>query len=80
MLKRIMLLTIGLFFCLMLVGCSWFSNSNTTINTHYFYQADYNYFCFDGDKTWSQIVICLDAENKAEKAQNKVTNDLLDKA
>ena len=80
MLKRIMLLAIGLFFCLMLVGCSWFSNSNTIINTHHFYQTDYNYFCFDGDKTWSQIVICLDAENKAEKAQNKVTNDLLDKA
>ena len=80
MLKRIMLLTIALFFCLMLVGCSWFSNSNTTINTHHFYQTDYNYFCFDGDKTWSQIVICLDTENKAEKAQNKVTNDLLDKA
>ena len=80
MLKRIMLLVIALFFCLTLVGCSWFSNSNTIINTHYFYQTDYNYFCFDGDKTWSQIVICLDAENKAEKAQNKVTNDLLDKA
>ena len=42
------------------------------------WQTDYNYFCLDGDKTWSQIVVCLDAESKAEKAQNKVTNDLLD--
>lgn len=65
------------FTCLVLSGCF----SDTVIHTNnMYYQTDYNYFCFDGDKTWSQIVICLDAENKAEKAQNKVTNDLLDKA
>lgn len=64
------------FTCLVLSGCF----SDTIIHTNRLYQTDYNYFCFDGDKTWSQIVICLDAENKAEKAQNKVTNDLLDKA
>lgn len=80
MLKKIMLLIIILFFCLMLVGCSWFGSNNTTIAINQYYQTDYNYFCFDGDKTWSQIIVCLDAENKAEKAQNKVTNDLLDKA
>lgn len=77
MLKKIVLLVILLFFCLMLVGCSWLSTTTTISNNNY-YQTDYNYFCFDGDKTWSQIVVCLDAESKAEKAQNKVTNDLLD--
>lgn len=77
MLKKLILLLIVVFFCLMLVGCSWFGTT-TTVNVNQFYQSDYNYFCFDGDKTWSQIVVCLDAENKAEKAQNKVTNDLLD--
>lgn len=73
---KIILCVILLFFCLMLAGCSWF-NTTTTINTNQFYQTDYNYYCLDGDKTWSQIVVCLKAESDAEKAQNKVTNDLL---
>lgn len=73
---KIVLCIILLFFCLMLAGCSWF-NTTTTINTNQFYQTDYNYHCLDGDKTWSQIVVCLKAESDAEKAQNKVTNDLL---
>ena len=76
-LKRIILVLILGLFCLMLVSCSWFGTTNT-INVNQYYQTDYNYFCFDGNKTWSQIVVCLDAESKAEKAQNKVTNDLLD--
>ena len=80
MLKKLILILIIAFFILMLTGCSWFGGSNTTVNVNQYYQTDYNYFCFDGDKTWSQIVVCLDAENKAEKAQNKVTNDMLDKA
>ncbi|MBO4622541.1 MAG: hypothetical protein J5691_01505 [Bacilli bacterium] len=75
--KRLILLIILVFFCLMLVGCSWFSTT-TTINTNQYYQTDYNYFCLDGDKTWSQIVVCLKAEDDAEKAQNKITNELLD--
>lgn len=73
---KIILCIVLLFFCLMLAGCSWF-NTTTTINKNQFYQTDYNYFCLDGDKTWSQIVVCLKAESDAEKAQNKVTNDLL---
>lgn len=62
------------FFCMFLGSCT---TTNSTIQTNQYYQTDYQYFCFDGDKTWSQIVICLDAESKAEKAQNKITNDLL---
>lgn len=64
------------FTCLVLSGCF----SDTIIHTNRLYQTDYDYQCFSGNKTWSEIVICLDTENKAEKAQNKVTNDLLDKA
>ncbi len=75
--KRLILFIILIFFCLMLVGCSWFGTT-TTINTNQYYQTDYNYFCLDGDKTWSQIVVCLKAEDDAEKAQNKITNELLD--
>ena len=76
MLKKLILIAILIFFCLMLFGCSWF-NSTTTINTNQYYQQDYNYFCLEEGKTWSQIVVCLNAEGKAERTQNQITNDLL---
>ena len=74
---KIVLCVILLFFCLMVAGCSWFNTKPTVISNNMYYQTNYNYFCLDGDKTWSQIVVCLKAESDAEKAQNKVTNDLL---
>lgn len=64
-------------FSLFLSSCSLFTKP-TVISNNMYYQTDYNYFCFDGDKTWSQIVVCLKAQDDAEKAQNKVTNELLD--
>lgn len=63
-----------LFICLMLSGCF----SNTVIHTNRLYQTDYDYQCFSGNKTWSEMVICLNTQNQAERAQNKVTNDILD--
>ena len=75
--KKLVLLLILGFFVLMLAGCSWFGSTNV-IETNKFYQQDYNYFCYEEGKTWSQIVVCLTAEGKAERTQNKVTNDLLD--
>ena len=73
--KKILLFAIFVFFGLMLIGCT---QSNTTVvNTNQLYQTDYEYFCFDGNKTWSQIVVCLKAQDDAEKAQNKITNELL---
>lgn len=77
MIKKIILWLILIFFCLMLFGCSWF-NSSKPVQTNQYYQTDYDYFCFDETKTWSQIVVCLTAEGKAERTQNKITNDLLD--
>lgn len=65
---------IVLFACVLLSGCF----NNTTIHTNRLYQTDYDYQCFSGNKTWSEIVICLDTQNQAERAQNKVTNDILD--
>ena len=65
---------IVLFACVLLSGCF----NNTTIQTNRLYQTDYDYQCFSGNKTWSEIVICLDTQNQAERAQNKVTNDTLD--
>ena len=64
-------------FSLFLSSCSLFTKP-TVISNNMYYQTDYNYFCFNGDKTWSQIVVCLKAQDDAEKAQNKVTNELLD--
>ena len=74
--KKVMIFVIFLFFCLILVGYSW--NKPTVVQTNQYYQQDYDYFCFDETKTWSQIVVCLTAEGKAERTQNKITNDLLD--
>jgi len=64
-------------FSLFLSSCSLFTKPNVISNNMY-YQTDYNYFCLEEGKTWSQIVVCLTAEGKAERTQNKITNDLLD--
>lgn len=71
MIKKIIIFS--LFF--ILFGCK--TSNPTVINTNQYYQKDYNYFCFDGNKTWSEIVICQRLENQAEHTQNKITNDLL---
>lgn len=73
--KWLMLFIISVFFCFMLTGCA---KTPTTIKNNQFYQTNYDYMCFENDKTWSEIVICLNAESQAEKVQNKITNDLLD--
>lgn len=52
--------------------------SDTVIHTNRLYQTDYDYQCFSGNKTWSEIVVCLDTQNQAERVQNKITNDTLD--
>lgn len=64
-------------FSLFLSSCSLFTKP-TVISNNMYYQTDYNYFCYEEGKTWSQIVVCLTAEGKAERTQNQVTNELLD--
>ena len=61
--------------CIVLSGC--FSDTVIRTNNTY-YQTDYDYQCFSGNKTWSEIVVCLNTQNQAERAQNKVINDILD--
>lgn len=68
--NKLVILFIGLILC----GCF----NNTTIQTNRLYQTDYDYQCFSGNKTWSELVICLNTQNKAERAQNKITNAILD--
>lgn len=60
--------------CIVLSGCF----SDTVISNNMYYQTDYDYQCFSGNKTWSEIVVCLNIQNQAERAQNKITNDILD--
>lgn len=72
MIKRIIIAIL----LLLLFGCK---STSTTINTNQYYQKDYNYLCFDGDKTWSEIVICQKLENQAEHTQNRITNELIQK-
>jgi uncharacterized protein YceK len=67
-----------LFFILifmMLNGCT--QVKTTTIVTNKFTQTDYNYHCLDGTKTFTQIIVCYQTQDKAEKAQNKITNELI---
>ena len=56
-------------------GCS--ATNITTVSVNEFYQTDYDYNCLEENKTFSQIIICLKTQDDAEKAQNKVTNDLI---
>lgn len=56
-------------------GCS--TTKITTISVNEFYQTNYDYNCLEEDKTFSQIIICLKTQDNAEKAQNKITNDLI---
>ena len=63
-------------FSLFLSSCSLFTKP-TVISNNMYYQTDYDYQCFSGNKTWSELVICLNTQNQAERAQNKITNDIL---
>ena len=49
------------------------------ISTNRFIQTDYDYDCLSGDKTFSEIIICQQKQDAAEKTQNHITNDLINK-
>lgn len=62
---------------LALMGCT--QNKPIIIQTNKFIQTDYNYNCLQGNKTFSEIILCYQAQDKAEKAQNAITNALIGK-
>lgn len=62
---------------LALTGCTQVKPN--IIETNKFIQTDYNYNCLQGDKTFSEIIICYQTQDKAEKAQNAITNALIAK-
>lgn len=72
MVKQCFFILIGILF---IAGCV--KQNQTNINTNALLQTDYDYFCLDGTKTFSQIIECQIAENNAERSQNKITNELI---
>lgn len=49
------------------------------INTNQFIQTNYDFNCLDGTKTFTQIILCYQEQDDAEKAQNNITNKLINK-
>ena len=64
-----------LLFILVLSACTF--SKPTIISTNNFIQTNYDYNCLDDSKTFTEIIICYQAQDKAEKAQNKITNELI---
>lgn len=60
---------------MLLCGCS--VNRINQIQTNSYIQVDYDYDCLDGKKTFTEIILCYQTQDKAEKAQNKLTNEML---
>lgn len=78
-LGKIIIALFLLFFVLMLSGCWWSKNDNYIVVNDY-RQTNYpNSQCYDGTKTFSQIIVCLQEVDAKEKAQNNTTNEMLDK-
>jgi hypothetical protein len=63
---------------LILFGCKSASNPCVTVNNYR--QTNYStQSCYDGTKTFSQIIVCLQEVDAKEKNQNNITNEMLDK-
>jgi len=60
----------------LLSGCT--TKQTNVISTNNFRQKNYDMQCLDGTKTFSQIIVCLQATIDKEHAQNNITNDLID--
>lgn len=67
------LISILLFMCL--CGCT--VEKPIIVSTNKYIQTDYDYNCLSNDKTFSEIILCYEKQDKAEKAQNKLTNDMI---
>lgn len=75
MFKKILFIVILI---LILTACT--TSKPVIISTNNYIQTDYNYNCLSDDKTFTQIIICYQKQDKAEKAQNKLTNEMIKKA
>jgi len=76
LLTFIWIVILAIVFTFILSGCTE-THQTTVINTNQFIQEDYDYMCLDGTKTFTQIIVCYQTQDKAEKAQNHITNKLI---
>lgn len=74
--KTILKLIIFFALIVLIMGCT--TTKTTVISTNNFRQTDYNFQCLEGNKTFTQIIVCFQTQDDAEKTQNKITNELLD--
>jgi len=61
---------------MLLAGCK--SCPPTLVTTNNLTQTNYDYQCLAGDKSFSEIIVCYKTQDSAEKAQNNLTNKLLE--
>lgn len=61
-----------------ILGCT--TQTTNVISTNKFIQTDYDYNCLDGTKSFTQIIICYQKQDAAEKTQNHITNDLINQS
>lgn len=66
-----------IYFLLLIFLCGCSVNRINQIQTNSYIQVDYDYDCLDGKKTFTEIILCYQTQDKAEKAQNKLTNEML---
>ena len=59
-------------------GCT--TQTTHVISTNKFVQTNYDYDCLDGSKSFTQIIICYQKQDAAEKAQNDITNNLINQS
>lgn len=74
--RFIVLLIFFMFLFGILTGCT--TEQTVLISTNQFTQTNYDYNCLENDKTFTEIILCYQTQDNAEKAQNKITNDLIE--
>lgn len=58
----------------LLCGCS---SDQKQISVNNYVQTNYDYQCLDDSKTFTQIITCYQLQDKAEKEQNCLTNEMI---
>lgn len=71
---------ICLLLCLLCLSGCWWCKSDSYVIVNDYRQTNYpTSQCYDGTKTFSQIIVCMQEVDTKEKAQNNTTNEMLDK-
>ena len=66
--------------CLLCLSGCWWCKSDSYVVVNDYRQTNYpTSQCYDGTKTFSQIIVFMQEVDTKEKAQNNTTNEMLDK-